>query len=113
MHHNRYYMLTAICCLILARIMSAGPAAAHVSFGPEELIQTGGNDIDVPGFSVPSFVHWDGDALPDLVVGEGGLGLDDGKVRVYLNGGTAHEPAFTGFFYVQSNGMDLASPSGG
>ena len=113
MQHNRNYMHAIICCLFLACIISAGPAAAQAAFGPEELIQAGGVVIDVPGFSVPSFVHWNGDALPDLVVGEGGLGLDDGKVRVYLNTGTAGDPSFTGFFYVQSNGTDLASPSGG
>lgn len=62
---------------------------------------------------MPSFVRWDGDALPDLVIGEGGLGLDDGKVRVYLNAGAPGNPAFGGFFYVQSNGTDLVSPSSG
>ena len=113
MHCSRTNNIAAMCCVIIVHILISAQAYGQVSFGPEEIVQAGGIDIDVPGFSVPSFVRWNGDAVPDLVIGEGGLGLDDGKVRVYLNSGTTHEPVFTGFFYVQSNGMDLASPSGG
>ena len=77
-----------------------------LNLGPEELIHTNGV-IEVPGWSVPSFVRWDGDDLKDLVVGEGGMGLA-GKVRIYLNEGTLSNPQFSNYFYAQSSGSDLA-----
>jgi len=60
---------------------------SSLNLGPEELVQTNGVDIQVPGYSVPSFVDWNNDNLKDLVVGEGG-GFGDAKVRVYINVGT-------------------------
>jgi len=113
MRHNSRTIIKTIFCLLAAQALLPIPATGLDPAGPEEIIQAGDLDIDVPGFSVPSFVRWDGDALPDLVIGEGGLGLDDGKVRVYLNAGAPGNPAFGGFFYVQSNGTDLVSPSSG
>lgn len=88
-------------------------ASADLLLGPEELVQANSINIDVPGYSVPSFVFWDGDTLMDLVVGEGGGGVTEGKVRVYLNVGTAQNPTFTDYFYVQSEGSDLISPGSG
>ncbi len=64
-------------------------------------------DLVVPGYSVPAFVDWNEDLLPDLVVGEGGGTVATGKVRVYLNGGVPGAPVFDGFAYVQAAGVDL------
>ena len=83
-----------------------------LNLGPEELIQANGVDIDVLGYSVPSFVDWDNDNLKDLVIGEGG-GDRDGKVRVYINVGTESNPQFSDYFYVQSEGDDLTCPATG
>ncbi len=94
-------------------LISAFPTFAQPALGPEEFVQAGGVDIDVPGYSVPSFVHWDGDDREDLIVGEGGGGVAQGKVRVYLNGGTSSAPQFSGFFYAQSNGSDLVVAASG
>jgi len=80
--------------------------------GPEEIVEAGGADIVVPGYSVPSFVDWDNDGLPDLLIGQGS-GSYAAKVRIYRNVGTASEPAFADFFYVQSNGADLTCPGAG
>ena len=91
----------------------AGWAQASVlDLGPEEFVQANGVDIQVPGYSVPSFVDWNNDLLKDLIVGEGG-GSGDAKVRVYLNVGTEAEPQFGESFYAQSNGQDLACPAQG
>jgi hypothetical protein len=68
----------------------------------EEHVQTDLYDIDVGGHSVPSFVDWNNDNLNDLIIG-----AKNGKVRVYLNGGTESNPGFSDYFYVQSNGTDL------
>jgi hypothetical protein len=83
-----------------------------LSLGPEEIIQANGSDIQVPGYSVPSFVDWNNDNLQDLLIGEGSS-FGDAKVRVYLNVGTESEPAFADYFYVQSQGSDLTCPASG
>ncbi len=54
-------------------LAASAPAEDVVlNFGPEEIIQADGNDIVVPGFSVPSLADWNNDHLQDLIVGEGG-----------------------------------------
>jgi len=88
-------------------------ASADLLLGPEELVQANSININVSGYSVPSFVFWDGDTLMDLVVGEGGGGIAEAKVRVYLNVGTAQNPTFIDYFYAQSEGSDLISPGSG
>ncbi|MHC4727624.1 MAG: FG-GAP-like repeat-containing protein [Planctomycetota bacterium] len=83
-----------------------------LNFGPEEIILANGSDIQVSGYSVPSFVDWNNDNLQDLVIGQGS-GFEDAKVRVYLNVGTESEPTFSDYFYAQSEGSDLTCPSSG
>ncbi|MFH1277317.1 MAG: T9SS type A sorting domain-containing protein [Candidatus Eisenbacteria bacterium] len=99
--------------VLLVIVVSPAAAFAGTAHGPEETISAGGVEIAVPGYSVPSFAFWDGDALPDLLVGEGGGAYPDGKVRVYPNVGTLSEPLFDGWFYVQSDGEDLICPGSG
>lgn len=85
---------------------------AVIDLGVEEVIQAGGVDIVVPGYSVPSFEDWNNDGLGDLIVGEGG-GFSPGKVRIYLNVGTAVDPCFVDYLYAQSEGSDLTCPAQG
>jgi hypothetical protein len=99
--------------IIITATTFLSSASARAAFGPEEIIRAGGVDVAVPGFSVPSLADWNGDGLPDCIVGEGGLGTDAGKVRVYLNVGTISEPAFSHYLYIQSGGSDIEIPSGG
>jgi hypothetical protein len=84
-----------------------------LNLGPGELVQSGGSNIDVSGYSVPSHVDWNNDGRMDLIVGEGPDSSFDGKVRVYLNDGTASAPQFPGFSYAQSGGSDLTCPAAG
>ena len=93
-------------------VIPAAPASGQLNLGPEEFVQADGTDIDVPGYSVPSFVHWDDDGLKDLVVGEGS-GTYTAMVRIYLNSGTASAPHFSSYFLAQSDGADLTVPGGG
>ena len=64
-------------------LLTAGQAAGQLNLGPEQCVQSDGLDIAVPGYSVPSFVYWDGDDLKDLIVGEGS-GTETARVRIYL-----------------------------
>ena len=80
--------------LVAFLIVASACADWTPAFGAEELVEAAGSDIDVPGYSVPSFADWNGDGLADLIVGEGG-GSEPGHVRIYLNTGTIGAPAFT------------------
>jgi large repetitive protein len=105
--------VTLVLVLSIGSAMLGLPSSSFgIDMGPAEFIKANGVDIQVPGYSVPSFEDWNADGLKDLIVGEGGGGYI-GKVRVYLNNGTATEPNFQGFFYAQSNGADLTcTPTG-
>jgi hypothetical protein len=97
-----------VVCILLVWAQEGFAGALLLNLGPEELVEAGGLDIDVGTYSVPSYVDWNNDGLEDLIIGTGG-----GKVCVYLNGGTESEPAFSNFFYAQSNGIDLSCPPAG
>lgn len=98
-----------------------GPYAPRaLNFGAEQLVEGAGGPIEVPGYSVPSYANWNDDGLPDLIVGQGGYDATDpngagtypGKVRVYLNVGTAAQPAFGGYFFAQTtNGPSVSDIS--
>lgn len=105
----------AICCLYatLFGVLAATGAAADLVLGPEEIVQAGGGNLVVNGYSVPSFTAWNGDGLPDLIIGEGGGISPEGKVRVYLNTGTASAPQFGSYFYAQAGSADLSVPASG
>jgi hypothetical protein len=105
----------ALGVLFLGGAVLAAAASANeggINLGPEEIVQAGGIEIVVPGYSVPSCEDWNNDQRPDLIVGEGG-GTFPGKVRVYLNVGTAAAPCFLDSFYVQADGQDLSCPAQG
>ncbi|MHC5115175.1 MAG: FG-GAP-like repeat-containing protein [Planctomycetota bacterium] len=87
-------------------VITTGVGLGVPELGGVVMLEAGGAPIDVPGYSVPSFVHWNEDGRKDLVVGEGS-GSVIGRVRVYLNVGSEGAPQFDEFFYAQSNGADL------
>jgi len=98
-------IFAGFCCMECA-------GAAIMDLGPEEIVQAGGADLVVPGYSVPCHTDFNNDGLKDLLVGEGGGGFS-AKVRLYLNGGTVAAPQFSSFSYLQSAGADLVVPSVG
>lgn len=98
--------------IISLLIMTPGDGFGAINLGPDELVEAGGVDISVPGYSVPSFVDWNNDNLQDLVIGQGS-GTQPVKVRVYLNVGTQSNPQFSGYFYAQSLGADLTTTGSG
>ena len=56
-------------------------------------------DVDV-GHAAPFFADFDGDGLPDLLVGQFG----GGKLRIFHNEGSAREPKFVRSAYFQCAG---------
>lgn len=100
----------AFAILSSIQILCPLPAFSQLNLGPEEILQAGGSNITVPGYSVPSFSLWNDDSLPDLIVGQGDGYGNPVKVRVYLNSGTPGAPVFAGYFFAQSSGADLSIP---
>ena len=99
--------------LVIGLLLFAGEVgAAELMLGPEQMVQAGGVEIVVPGYSVPSFVDWNNDGWKDLIVGEGSGSITP-RVRLYLNEATEGEPVFSSFSYVQAHGVDLTVPGGG
>jgi hypothetical protein len=105
--------VAAVCALACALIFAVAPAHAALDFEAAAIVQAAGTDLVVGGYAVPSLVDWNGDELPDLLVGEGGGAVATGKVRVYLNLGSPGSPAFGAFSYAQAGGVDLAWPASG
>ncbi|MBN2136486.1 MAG: VCBS repeat-containing protein [Sedimentisphaerales bacterium] len=101
--------------MVIAVSLAAGALYAQglrLRLGPEQIVDANGIQIEIPGYSVPSFEDWNNDGLKDLIVGEG-KSLVPGKVRIYINDGNQTEPHFDAYFYAQSEGEDLAcTPSG-
>jgi hypothetical protein len=102
---NRLALLSVV---LLAGSVFSGLALANtgvINLGPEEIVKARGQEIVVPGYSVPSFADWNNDGRKDLIIGEGGVVRDvsyPGKIRVYLNVGTEADPCFADYFYVQT-----------
>ena len=77
---------------------------------PIQLTTTDGEPIDVGenGFATPFYADVDGDDVPDLLVGE----FKGGGCRVYHNYGTATQPVFKDFKYLQAEGVQATVPFG-
>ncbi|NOG55474.1 MAG: VCBS repeat-containing protein [Planctomycetes bacterium] len=100
-------------CAVISVASCCAITYADLTLEAEQVIQAGGVDIAVPGYSVPSLAHWDNDGLPDLIIGEGS-GVETARIRVYRNIGTPGAPEFSAdFFYAQSNGADLIEVGSG
>ena len=65
--------------------------------------------IDVgTGHAAPLVADFDGDGVPDLLVGQ----FEGGKLRIYRNHGTAKEPKFDGFTWFKSGEQEGRVPTG-
>ena len=112
----RMKRLVSLSIVLLAGSVFSAAALANtgvINLGPEEILKAKGQEIVVPGYSVPSFEDWNNDHRKDLIIGEGGGGVN-GKIRVYLNVGTEADPCFADYFYVKLyESYDLTIPSDG
>jgi len=87
------------------------PALADPLFESIQLVQAGGVNLTVNGYSIPELADWDGDGRPDLLVGEGGGAFSQSKVRLYLNQGQPGAPLFGAWSYLQAAGAEISQPS--
>jgi hypothetical protein len=103
--------LIALLTLLVAGgpALAAGTTPAGGALAPPVRIEAGNGPIDVDvGHAAPHVVDWNGDGLPDLLVGQFGQGV----LRIYLNGGTRTAPEFGEFTLFQAGGADGSVPSG-
>src|SRR5258708_36208938 len=66
-------------------------------------------DVEV-GHAAPLIADFDGDGIPDLLVGEFGES-SHGKLRIYKNVGAAKEPKFEGFTRIKTGELEARMPS--
>lgn len=93
-----------------AVLLAALPAAAAPPrLGPPVRLQAAGQPIDVEvGHAAPTVWDFDGDGVPDLLVGQFG----GGKLRLYRNLGTASAPRFEGHAWFEAGGAAASVPAG-
>lgn len=90
-------------------IALAGPVAASLPLlsSPEPLM-CDSQPLRVDLHSSPFFGDWDGDGLPDLLVGQFGYGM----IALYTNTGTAQQPVYESFSWLCADGEPITLPYG-
>lgn len=95
--------------LILAVLACAvTPAAAIPRFAPRELVESGGQPIDVGAYGSPLMFDWDRDGRKDVLLGT----FAPGNIKFYRNVGTDSAPVFDGFEFLEADGQLIELPSG-
>lgn len=92
-------------CAVLSLTVTAHGRASELA--TPFCVEAGGAPIDVEvGHATPLVADFDGDGVPDLLVGQFG----GGKLRLYRNLGTARAPRFEAFSWFQAGGRDATVP---
>ncbi len=63
-------------------------------------------EVGEVGHAAPVYHDFDGDGVPDLVVGE----YEDGALRIFRNYGSATEPVFRDFEFFHAGGKKASVP---
>jgi hypothetical protein len=102
--------LLIVPCLILASQTAARPQTISDELDAPFQVLADGSPIDVQrgGNAAPFFGDFDGDGLPDLLVGA----QCEGRLRVYHNKGTAGQPLFKDYTYFRVGAQLGRVPSG-
>lgn len=89
--------------------LAVSPALRAQDFDTPVRISAEGGAIDTEiGHAAPCVYDWNRDGKLDLLVGQFG----DGKLRIYLNGGTNEKPAFGAFSWFEAGGAVATVPAG-
>jgi hypothetical protein len=73
-------------------------------------VEAGGRPLDVErsGHAAPFVADFDGDGLPDLLVGQ----YHEGRLRIYRNKGTRARPKFDTYEWFRAGGKIASVPEG-
>jgi hypothetical protein len=77
---------------------------------PPVQVQAGSRPLDVErsGHSAPFVGDFDGDGVPDLLVGQ----FHEGRLRIYRNTGTRERPRFDSYTWFEAGGQIASVPVG-
>ncbi len=90
--------------IITVTVQAQAPRVAE----PVKVTMENGTPLEVGsvGHAAPVYHDFDGDGVPDLIVGE----FEDGACRVFRNYGTATEPIFRDFEFFHAGGKKAKVP---
>ena len=98
-------------CLVLVPLAGVAFCAAEKGeLQPPIHLEAAGKPVDVEreGHSAPFVGDFDGDGLPDLLVGQ----YHEGRLRIYKNTGTKGKPRFDSHTWFEAGGAAAKVPVG-
>ena len=100
----RKLLFIALVMLVSTVAFAQAPKLAE----PYRLKLADGSVLDTGGIghAAPFYADFDGDNVPDLLVGE----FKDGALRIYRNHGTKQEPVFKDFTFFEVDGVQAIVP---
>jgi len=103
-------MKQVVCLAVALTLLSCTAPEARVvnlAQGVKVLLADGTPlEVGEDGHAAPVYHDFDGDGVPDLVVGE----YQDGACRIYRNHGTETRPEFRDFEFLQAGGRKASVP---
>ncbi len=102
---KRALSVTAMLALIAP--VTTGAQVVKLAAGVQvEMADGSPLEVGEVGHAAPVYHDYDGDGVPDLVVGE----FEDGACRIFHNYGTATRPVFRDFEFFHAGGKKATVP---
>lgn len=110
MQRQRLLVPAAWCSLPLAIASTAVGGEIHKELKAPVRVEASGGPIDTGGigYAAPFYGDFDGDGTRDLLVGE----FSQGRMRVFRNHGTDHQPVFKDHEFFKAGGAQGTVPAG-